>query len=94
MIAFVERRVGPAIARDDVAIEFDGDAVRLHAEVIDECGESEWGRNAREVSIFAVDAEFHAVSVLSHEKFAGCALAGRRTQGAGGSNTRTGLINA
>jgi hypothetical protein len=58
-IALVESGVGPAVAGDDVAIQFDGDAVGLHAKGFDQRGEG--GNRGIECSFFSVDVEFHDV---------------------------------
>jgi len=46
----------PAIAGDDVAVQFYGDAVGFHAELFNERGEGEW---AVEVARVSVDVEEH-----------------------------------
>ena len=46
-VAFVQRVVSPAVAGHDVAVQFDGDAVGLHAEDFDQSGESEVERANR-----------------------------------------------
>ena len=56
-VALGELCVGPAIARDDLAVEFDGDAVGLHSEFFHEGGE----RGSRGGSLFAVDGEGHRI---------------------------------
>jgi hypothetical protein len=40
-VAFGKKRGGPAVAGDNVAVEFDGNAVRLHAELFDQGGQGE-----------------------------------------------------
>ncbi len=52
---------GPAVAGDDVAIEFYGDAVGLHAEILDQGGEGS-RRWKIEIPLIAVDEEFHGSS--------------------------------
>ena len=47
----------PAIARNQLAIEFDGDTVRLHAELSDKFEKS---GDTREFSLFAVDGKGHS----------------------------------
>jgi len=59
-VAFVERRRGPAVARDDVAVELDGDAVGFHAEGFDEGGESEGIGRVGEISRLSVDMKRHS----------------------------------
>ena len=51
-----ELGLGPAIAGDDAAVEFDGDAIGFHAEFFDESRE---GERAVEVARFAIDVENH-----------------------------------
>ena len=58
-VAIVQSSVRPAIARDDVAIQFDGDAVGFHGEGFYQSGES--GNRRIEGSFFSVDLEFHDV---------------------------------
>ena len=48
--------VGPAVARDDVAIALNGDAVGFHAELLDEGGER---GDLSEFALRPVDDEFH-----------------------------------
>ena len=38
-VSVVERGLGPLIAGDDVAVEFDGEAIGLHAEGLDQGGQ-------------------------------------------------------
>ena len=38
-VPFPEGRLGPQLARDDVVIEFDGDAILLHAQLLYQGGE-------------------------------------------------------
>lgn len=47
----------PAIARNQLAIEFDGDTVRLHAELSDKFEKS---GDTREFSLFAIDGKGHS----------------------------------
>jgi len=47
----------PAIARDQLAIELDGDTIRLHAKLSDKLEES---GDTREFSLFAVDGKGHS----------------------------------
>jgi len=54
-VAFVEERVGPAVARDDVTIQFDGDSIGLHAQGLDESRQGEWGTHMPEVPFIAVN---------------------------------------
>lgn len=42
-VAVIERSTGPALTRHDVAIQFDGYAVRLHAKDFHQRGECEGG---------------------------------------------------
>jgi hypothetical protein len=52
----------PAVTGDDVAVEFDGDAVGLHVEGFDQSGEGErgWRRGIWEGAGFAVDLQVHS----------------------------------
>jgi hypothetical protein len=52
----------PTIPRNEVAVEFDGDAVGLHAELLKEIGKR---RNRAKFAVFAVDGEFHSGGVAS-----------------------------
>jgi hypothetical protein len=56
-VAFGEERGGPAVAGDNVAVEFDGNAVRLHAELFDQRrqGEAAGGK----LPLFAIDEQTH-----------------------------------
>jgi hypothetical protein len=58
-VALVESGLGPAVAGDDVAIQFNGDAVGLHAEGFNQSSES--GKRGIECSLLSVDVEFHDV---------------------------------
>jgi hypothetical protein len=58
-VAIVERSLSPAIPRHDVSIQFDGDAVGLHAERFHEGGEG--GNRGIEYSFFSVNVESHDV---------------------------------
>jgi len=52
-----EKRGGPAVAGDNVAVEFDGNAVRLHAELFDQGGQGELV--AGKLALFAIDEQTH-----------------------------------
>jgi hypothetical protein len=54
----------PALAREDVEIQFDGDAVVLHAEVFDERGD---GERVGKLALLAVDLKSHQASILTKE---------------------------
>jgi hypothetical protein len=58
-ISVIEIGLGPVIAGHNVAIQFDSDAVGLHAEGFNESGEG--GNREIECSFFAIDVEFHDV---------------------------------
>jgi hypothetical protein len=58
-VAIIEVGLGPAVAGDDVAIQFDGNAVGLHGEGFYQSGKS--GNRGIEGSFFTVDSEFHDV---------------------------------
>jgi hypothetical protein len=55
-ISFVDRSRVPQGARDDVAIKFNGNTVRLGAEVFNECRKR---RQRRKFLVFTVDMEVH-----------------------------------
>jgi len=56
-VAFAEKRGGPAVAGDNVAVEFDGNAVRLHPELFDQGGQSE--AVGGKLPLFAIDKQTH-----------------------------------
>ncbi len=56
-VAFAEERGGPAVAGDNVAVEFDGNAVRLHAELFDQGGQGE--AVGGKLPLFAIDEQTH-----------------------------------
>jgi hypothetical protein len=60
-VAVFQQGFGPAVAGDDGAVEFDGDAVGLHGEGFDQGCEGEWGgrRGVWEGAGFVVDVEVH-----------------------------------
>jgi hypothetical protein len=58
-VAFVELSFGPTIPRHDFAIEFNGDAVGLHAKRFHERGKGEWGWSVAEVALVSVKVKFH-----------------------------------
>ena len=60
-VAIIEDSVGPAVSRDDVAIQFNGDAVRFHPEHLYESAQCEGSWRVRELPFFAIDVEFHCV---------------------------------
>jgi hypothetical protein len=53
-VSVFERRLGPAVAGDDVAVKFDGDAIGLHLQGFDEGRESLRGGGG-ECAFFAID---------------------------------------
>ena len=59
LISFVECGLGPAIARNNVAIQFYGHAVGLHAESFHKRGEGKGRRSVGEVALFPIDLKFH-----------------------------------
>jgi hypothetical protein len=58
-VAFMKMSLGPAVARDDFAIEFDGDAVGFHSKDLHEGGEGERNGRLGECTFVAVDVKFH-----------------------------------
>jgi hypothetical protein len=56
-VAFGEKRGGPAVAGDNVAVEFDGNAVRLHPELFDQGGQGEPAGG--KLPLFAIDEDTH-----------------------------------
>ena len=56
-VAFAEKGGGPALAGDNVAVEFDGNAVRLHAELFDQGGQGE-GAGGK-LPLFAINEQTH-----------------------------------
>ena len=56
-VAFAEERGGPAVAGDNVAVEFDGHAVRLHPELFDQRGQGE--PVGGKLALFAIDEQTH-----------------------------------
>jgi len=60
-VAVFELRFGPALSRDDVAVEFDRDAVGLHVEGFDQDCEREETAALRggEGAFFSIDLQFH-----------------------------------
>jgi hypothetical protein len=63
-IAIGEVGIGPLCPRDDVEVQFDGDAVLLHAKVFDQIGQGDGG----EVLLLAVDGELHCGSILARNR--------------------------
>jgi hypothetical protein len=61
-IAF--RQVGslPSLSGNDAAVQFHGDAIRFHIQLVDKTGESE-GRS--EIARFAIDLQLHIVWILA-----------------------------
>src|SRR4051794_27556338 len=58
-IAFVEKGICPAIPRHNVAVQLDGDPVRLHAEALDQRGKCERSRAVGKLPLFPIDVNFH-----------------------------------
>ena len=54
-VSIVEGGLSPAVTRDDIAIQFDGNTVGLHSQEFDQAAE---GELLVESSLFAVDLEF------------------------------------
>jgi hypothetical protein len=48
--------LGPVLARDDVAVQLYGDAIGLHAKLLDQGSQSEW---SVEAALFPVYSQFH-----------------------------------
>jgi hypothetical protein len=56
-----ESSFSPAISRDNVAIQFHGHAVGLHAEAFQERRKSKERRRIAELALFPIDLKFHKV---------------------------------
>jgi hypothetical protein len=56
LVVVVQLRSRPALARDQFAIEFNGDSVRFHAEAVKKSG---YCQSRIELAIFAVNDEVH-----------------------------------
>jgi hypothetical protein len=61
LIALGKMSFGPAVAGHDVAIQFDGDTVLLHAELFDQIGQGKRGVVVR----LTIDCEFHAILIFA-----------------------------
>ena len=59
LVAFVEWGLGPAISWHNVTIQFNGYAVRLHAESFHKSSEGKTGGTIWEVPLFPIDLKFH-----------------------------------
>ena len=59
VIAVVEGCPWPLCARNDVAVELDGDSIAFHAELFDELGQGE--RSGKRL-LFAIDGKAHTDS--------------------------------
>jgi len=57
-IAFIQVGIAPLIAGNDLAIQFDSNAVSLHPETFDKRRQVEWS-GCIEIPRFAIDCEFH-----------------------------------
>jgi hypothetical protein len=62
-VTVLEMSLRPAVAGDDVAVEFDGHAVGLHREGFDQCCEGEVGCESAigEAAFFSVDVKLHFI---------------------------------
>ena len=56
LVVVSKLRYTPTLARDQLAIEFNGDSVRLHAEPLEKSG---YCQSGIELAIFAIDDEVH-----------------------------------
>jgi hypothetical protein len=64
LVAIIQDGFVPAIPRYDVAVQFHGDAVGFHSELVDEGGKGERIRSVWKVALIAVDLEFHRACFL------------------------------
>ena len=62
LIAFGKLGLGPVLPRDNVAVQFNRDAIGLHAQLLDEAGKREWNVEA---ALFPVDDQFHLHRILA-----------------------------
>jgi hypothetical protein len=58
LIAVGQAGLGPTLTRNNVAVQFDGDTVGLHAKLPDQRRQGEWGG---ETALFSVDNQFHII---------------------------------
>ena len=56
LITFVELKLSPTVARGDLAVQFDCNAIRLHPQTLDEAGES---NRSIELLDVPIDLDFH-----------------------------------
>ena len=56
LITFVELKLRPAVARSNLAVQFDCNAIRLHPQTLDETGK---GKRGVEVLDVPIDLDFH-----------------------------------
>jgi hypothetical protein len=64
LVTLFQNSLVPAVPRHDVAVEFYGDPVCFHPELLDESGEGERIRRVWKVPLIAVDLEFHRTCFL------------------------------
>src|SRR5438874_6949778 len=65
MIAFRELGFAPLFARDDIAVQFYGYAILLHAELLDEQSQSDRGK----IAFLAIDCQFHLCSIFATNRY-------------------------
>src|ERR1035437_6431784 len=58
-IALLQLGVSPAVARHDIAIQFDGHAVGLHAEDLHERREGKRSASIAKITLVPIDLKFH-----------------------------------
>lgn len=64
-IAVVQLRSCPPVAGNDVAVQFNGDAIAFHAQVLDQRSD---GERIGQVTRFAIDFEVHEFSFIFRER--------------------------
>ena len=52
----------PVRSRNNLQVQFNGDAVRLHAQMLDQSGQSE---AVRKIALLAIDVKFHQLEASS-----------------------------
>ena len=58
-VPLVQRRLGPSLSGNDVAVQLHRDTVRLHAELFNQGEKGERGRNVHEITLFSINMQFH-----------------------------------
>ncbi len=67
MIALAEAGLGPLLAGDDAAIQFDGDAISFHAQLFQQTGER---KRRGKIARFPVKLKFHLQRLSQAAMFA------------------------